>query len=278
MFPYQVTKLNDHVWQIAEVYHHPAALPMYLIVGSERAALIDTAMGLESLRTTVEEITSLPVIVFNTHVHIDHAAGNWQFDKVCMHSLEEPATHGAFPIEQRMEFIEMKCMYDPEAEKLLNYARAHMPEYHDNYPIEMISDGDVYDLGGIVLEAIHVPGHTHGSMVYVSRTDGMAFCGDSVNPRSSIAMFPGAPTVDTYAKALQRLLNMTEGINCYFGGHRLYAFTREDVKDILQCANEIVDGAKGEPYPMVVSRRGPIWGRIHWYNGKRITYQIDNVK
>ena len=278
MKPYQVTQVNDHIWQIAEVYHLPAALPMYLIVGTERAALIDTGMGLGNLRATTAEITPLPVSVYNTHAHIDHAAGNNEFDSIFMHPAEEAAARAGFPVDRRLEFIELKCMYDPAAEEILRFAQEHIAEYNPEYKIGFVEDGDKIDLGGVTLEAIHVPGHTRGSMVYVDRADKSAFCGDAVNPRSSIGMFPGSPTVKTYQEALTRLLSLTEGIEHYYVGHRLYAFTRDDVQDVLQCAKEIVEGAQGEPYPMVVSRKGPEWGRIHWYNGKRITYQLDHVK
>ena len=278
MKPYTVTRINDHTWQIAEVYHLPAALPMYLTVGSERAALVDTGMGLGCLRKTVEEITPLPVAVCNTHAHIDHAAGNNEFDTVYMHPAEEAGARAGFPVERRMEFIELKCMYDPAAEELLRYAREHITEYEPEYQINFIEDGDRIDLGGVTLEVIHVPGHTKGSIVYVNRADKSAFCGDAVNPRSSIGMFPGSPTVKDYQEALTRFLSLTEDIEHFYVGHRLYAFTREDVKDVLQCAMEIVEGAQGEPYPMIVSRGEPVWGRIHWHNGKRITYQLENVK
>ncbi len=277
MEPYQVTQVNDHTWQIAEVYHLPAALPMHLVVGSRRAALIDTGMGLGKLRATAAGITPLPVDVYNTHAHIDHAAGNNEFDRVYMHPLEIPAAREGFTIPQRLEFIELKCMYDSEAEPLLQFARKHIMPYQTDYPIEPINEGDVIDLGGVMLEPIHVPGHTAGSLVYLDRAGKNAFCGDAVNPRSSIGMFPGSPTVRDYCAALERLLSLTEDIERYYVGHRLYAFSRADVQDVLQCAREIVAGASGEPYPMVVSRRGPIWGRIHWYNGKRITYQPENV-
>ena len=278
MEPYTVKQMTEHVWQIAEVFHLPAALPMYLVVGEKQAALIDTGTGLGTLRKTTEEITGMPVSVYNTHAHIDHAGGNNEFDRVFMHREEEAGARAGFPREHRMEFVELKTMYDPEAEGLLQFARKHMLEYNPDYPIGFVEDGERIDLGGVTLEAIHVPGHTKGSLVYVERETGCAFCGDALNPRSSIGMFPGSPTVADYVKALERMLSMTEDIERFYVGHRLYHFTREDAKDVLQCAKEIVDGTLGEPYPMVVSRGTPIWGRIHWYNGKRITFQPEYVK
>lgn len=277
MKPFTVTQINECTWQIAEVYHLPAALPMYLIVGTERAALIDTGTGMDGLRQTVEEITSLPVSVYNTHAHLDHAAGNNEFDRVYMHPEEEARARAGFPLDGRVEFVELKCMYDPEREDMVEHARRHMVSYDPEYFIYYIEEGDRIDLGGITLEPILTPGHTSGSLVYLDRKHGNAFCGDTVNPRSSIGMFPGSPTVAAYVKSLEHLLEESEGIERFFVGHRLYSFTREDVEDILTCAKEIVAGAPGEPYPMVVSRKGPLYGYIHWHNGKRITFQKENV-
>ena len=280
MRPYTVTKINDDTWQIAEVYHSPAALPMYLIVGKEKAALIDTGTGMDNLRETVEEITDLPVTVFNTHTHLDHAAGNHRFDRVCMNCLEEAAARvrDGFSEEARREFVELKCMYDPEAEEIRQFALEHMLDYDPEYDIFYIEDGEEIDLGGITLTALNVPGHTFGSMVYLDRKNGNAFCGDAVNPRSSIGMFPGSPTVEMYAHSLRRLLALTPDIERYFVGHRLYSFSTQDVEDVLACAEEILAGNTGEPYPMIVSRKGPIWGRIHWHNGKRITFNENMIR
>lgn len=278
MKPFTVNRINDCTWQIAEVYHLPAALPMYLIVGTERAALIDTGTGMEGLRQTVEEITDLPVSVYNTHSHLDHAAGNNAFDSVYMHPEEEARAREGFPLEQRIEFVELKCMYDPQREAVVEHARKHMIPYNPEYDIYYVEEGDVIDLGGLELTPVLTPGHTYGSIVYLDRQHGNAFCGDTVNPRSSIGMFPGAPTVSTYIKSLEHLLEMSEGIERFFVGHRLYSFAREDVEDILMCAREIAAGVPGEPYPMVVSRRGPIYGWIHWHNGKRITFQKELIR
>ncbi len=278
MKPYTVTQINKNTWQIAEVYHLPAALPMYLIVGEKRAALIDTGTGMGNLRATVEEITSLPVSVYNTHAHLDHAAGNNEFDSVYMHPEEEVRARAGFPVEARREFVELKCMYDPKTDDLLQYMNQNMQVYDPEYYIYFVEDGEEIDLGGIKLTAILTPGHTSGSMVYVDHENKNAFCGDALNPRSSIGMFPGSPTVETYVHSLERLLALTPDVERYFVGHRLYSFSKEDARDVLACAQEIVDGAAGEPYPMVVSRQGPVWGRIHWHGGKRITFREDYVK
>ena len=278
MEPFTVTQINECTWQIAEEYHLPAALPMYLIVGTERAALIDTGTGMEGLRQTVEEITALPVSVYNTHAHLDHAAGNNEFDRVYMHPEEEIRARQGFPEEDRIEFVELKCMYDPEREPIVRHARTHMQHYDPEYDIFYVEEGDVIDLGGLKLEPLLTPGHTSGSLVYLDRKHGNAFCGDTVNPRSSIGMFPGSPTVAEYAASLEHLLKESVGIERFYVGHRLYAFSRADVEDILNCAREIVAGVPGEPYPMVVSRKGPIYGYIHWLNGKRITFQRENIR
>ena len=50
---------------------------MYVIVGPERALLIDTGFGLGDTKGLVDEITGgLPLMVVNTHNGPDHAYGN----------------------------------------------------------------------------------------------------------------------------------------------------------------------------------------------------------
>lgn len=42
-----------------------------LVIGQDKAALIETGCGIGNLRKAVEEVTDKPVMVINTHTHAD---------------------------------------------------------------------------------------------------------------------------------------------------------------------------------------------------------------
>ena len=59
-----------------------AALNTGLVVGTERALVIDTGCGPEQageILAAVRELTDLPLVVVNTHAHFDHFFGNAVF-------------------------------------------------------------------------------------------------------------------------------------------------------------------------------------------------------
>ena len=68
----EIVKLTDGVYQIKYYWLGIANVYAYLIVGSERALLIDTCYSITGIKKYVEQITTLPVDVVNTHGHFDH--------------------------------------------------------------------------------------------------------------------------------------------------------------------------------------------------------------
>ena len=54
----------------------------YLFVGTEKALLFDTGLGIGDMRQVVAELTDLEPIVVNSHTHYDHVGGNHHFSKV----------------------------------------------------------------------------------------------------------------------------------------------------------------------------------------------------
>lgn len=45
----------------------------YLLIGEERALLIDCGLGIGDIKGAVEKITDKPILVVATHGHVDHA-------------------------------------------------------------------------------------------------------------------------------------------------------------------------------------------------------------
>ena len=80
---FRAEKLFDNVTAIAGL----AGELCCLVEGSEKALLIDTLVGVGSLKAYVRELTDLPVQVVNTHGHLDHCGGNFE--------LSAPSGHWA---------------------------------------------------------------------------------------------------------------------------------------------------------------------------------------
>ena len=64
---------------------------MWLIIGPEKAMLVDTSFGVGNLKGLVDETTGgMPLIVVNTHCSPDHSYGNCQFERCYSHQLQAP--------------------------------------------------------------------------------------------------------------------------------------------------------------------------------------------
>ena len=78
---YKVEKMDGY-YRISS----PEAVFCYVVVGREKAMLIDTGHAYGDLKQAVKSITDKPLYVVNTHGHLDHTSGNAQFDeKVYIH-------------------------------------------------------------------------------------------------------------------------------------------------------------------------------------------------
>ena len=74
--------------KITRIYA-PGGEQMYLIEGTEKAALIDSGSGVGDLRAFVKTLTDRPLMVLLTHNHIDHAMGTAQFETVYISTVDK---------------------------------------------------------------------------------------------------------------------------------------------------------------------------------------------
>lgn len=131
----------------------------YLITGSKRALLVDTANGMEDLAAIVRSLTELPVVVVNTHGHGDHIYGNVFFEEAWMH----PADIGL-------------------AEMFFGYGKEDLAKRGlKPCPLKALKISQSFDLGGVQLEVVDLKGHTAGSVGLLDKAGRILYTGDGLN-------------------------------------------------------------------------------------------------
>ena len=115
---------NGSIYRFTEIYPNVfrienSAVHMDLLVGEHHALLFDTGYGFDDLHGLVRRITNLPLYVVNSHGHVDHAAGNWQFGEVFIHPADVPVCIEHNGREMRM--AEMETAVLPENFDLEGY-------------------------------------------------------------------------------------------------------------------------------------------------------------
>ncbi|MDR0819241.1 MAG: MBL fold metallo-hydrolase, partial [Oscillospiraceae bacterium] len=73
--PQPPVEVFDGVWNLT-----PGMSNSYLVVGSDKALLIDTGVGRDDLPEQIAKITDKPVSLVTTHAHGDHTGGHKFFD------------------------------------------------------------------------------------------------------------------------------------------------------------------------------------------------------
>ena len=212
-----IREVRPGVWLMDEAHEATG----YLVVGEEKACVIDTMNGYNDLHQAVRKITDKPVTVVNTHGHPDHIFGNMYFEEAYLNPADG----------------ELARMFT-ESPEFLEFAREKgrtMPPFRDIRP------GNVIDLGGRTLEVFPLPGHTPGGILLLLREDRILFTGDSVNHHLWMQL-DGCLPLHEFAKELERVMFLQDRADIILHGHA------QDADDIslLRClrdgVQEICDG------------------------------------
>jgi glyoxylase-like metal-dependent hydrolase (beta-lactamase superfamily II) len=197
---------------------------MYLVIGSERALLVDAGFGTGDLRGLVEGmIGDRPLDVVITHGHPDHIAAMGQFQdraNVYMNHRDLPMVQG---------FVE-RLGYRIDLEQ-----------------IDDLHEGMEFALGDRTLRIYEVPGHSAGHTVLFDEASGILLASDAVGsnrptiPDSLWMQFPTMPPIDEYLSSLQRFRARVAGkIGEIYGGHNDVPFVGEAYLDNLERAAQLL--------------------------------------
>ena len=128
---------------------------LYLILGKDRALLVDTGAGPVDTAVFVQRLTKLPLTVAHSHGHGDHVAGDKGFTSATLIPATVEAAQKAFGIA--------------------------------NWPDQ---PGSI-DLGDRIVDVLAIPGHHVANVAYYDRKTGILLTGDHLYPgRLYVSDFP----------------------------------------------------------------------------------------
>ena len=231
--PYTVSVIGKNIYHIQDYNSsYPAGMvigedgkfvgfnncsDMYLIVGKKKAMLIDLSNNIqwadnaaESLRQLVAERSKgREIIVTFTHNHGDHIG--------MLHAYtNDPAVKFALP------------------EKDFTALISKFPEAQCSY----FNEGYVFELGGLNVDVIEVPGHTAGSVVFNIQGHDLMLTGDAIGSGQGVWIFHEEgfrQYVDGVPHLIEWIENPANGVNKealqIFGGHYWQRIGIPEMKD-----------------------------------------------
>ncbi|MCP4202641.1 MAG: MBL fold metallo-hydrolase [bacterium] len=187
----------------------------YLIVGSERALVFDTGLGIGDMRRVAGELTDKEIVVLNSHTHYDHVGGNHAFDTVYGTDLEYTRAHAqGRSHEDIAEFVGPGWIWKetPDGFSTDGYVSRPFTISH------AIEDEQVISLGDVRIEVLLTPGHAPDSLCLLDRKRGLLFTGDTFYPAPLYAHLPGASFSD-YATTAERLAGLADSVEIVLPAH-----------------------------------------------------------
>ncbi|MFA5449375.1 MAG: MBL fold metallo-hydrolase [Clostridia bacterium] len=236
----------------------------YLVVGSERALLIDTGVGYGDLLGAVRKITDLPLEVVLTHGHIDHAGGHGQFESMYMHP-DDDIRFLKFLITKRIRRLSVRF----SLAKKLGITKKDVIKRQYKFSFKNLYEGQVFELGGKTIRVRVMPGHSKGSVVFLAEEDKLMFTGDNVCPL--LWMFvPNCTSIEEWLLTGQEIYRLSEQYRP-LSAHDNEPQTREQIGELLRYAEELI-ALKTKNSRFLRIKSYPQSGAI------RILYRTDLVK
>ncbi len=223
----------------------------FLIIGPEKAMLIDTGFGIGNLKGLVDEITGgMPLIVANTHCHFDHAYGNCQFDRCYCHEYEVEI------MNSKQDPHIWDYLFDENGKPIwLEFDRNDIIPFK-RYEVVGVPDGYTFNLGGdYEVELIWVPGHSPGHAMYLDKKNRNLMAGDGIiSMRVGISGNSPYTRLTAYRNEMVKLSKRMGEFDHIFPGHFIVDLENTVIPSIIETCDAII--ANPQDYDFTHEFRG----------------------
>jgi glyoxylase-like metal-dependent hydrolase (beta-lactamase superfamily II) len=211
---YETRRVGDDVTYIFEPFIKEFyRCNIWHVRGRERDMLVDSGMGVVSLRKHVPLVTEKPCVAVASHTHFDHIGSHHEFSDRVVHRAEAELLASPTRANTLADLYVTDDIFTrlpPEPYVSAEYSVKAAPA------LRIVDDGDLIDLGDRHFEVIHTPGHSPGGIALFERASGVLFSGDIVydGPLIEDAYHSN---IDDYVASMERLLSLP--IRIVHGGH-----------------------------------------------------------
>jgi glyoxylase-like metal-dependent hydrolase (beta-lactamase superfamily II) len=280
-FPYK--EIAPNTYEIGEF----DCASMFLLIGDEKAMLIDTGVGIGDLKGFLCKLTDKPLVVCYSHNHMDHIGGAGAFDNAHIHPKDMAgfATGGniGLSIASRIGYIKMIAKREKG-----NYPydlAVDVTEWGPQPPLYPLAEGQVIDLGNRRVTVFECPGHTAGSVVFLDENSRIMFVSDACNPNLGLGGgAPGTPDFTSIEKALvylKRLQSLHDRFDLTYNGHydfRPLGQPQEDVvlTECITICEQLIAGTANVVLKPSIFRQDAMQGTVT-VGSTKISFNPDGI-
>jgi glyoxylase-like metal-dependent hydrolase (beta-lactamase superfamily II) len=233
---FEVYKVRPGVFAIYEPRQGEEVIS-YLIVGTRKAVLFDTGLGIGNIRRVVTALTPLPVSVVNSHTHNDHVGDNWRFSEIYGMDTDFTRTSakGSRDDAQAELAPDQLCGDLPAGFDSRSYSTRPFQISH------WLHGGDRLELGGRTLEVIATPGHTTDSVSLLDAKNGLLFPGDTYYP-GPIFLYRPETDLDAYQRSVERLAALAPKLQLLLPSHNVPVADPADLARVVVAFKQVREG------------------------------------
>lgn len=243
-----IYRIGENTWQIRYFWMGLADVYMYLLTGKEKALLIDSGYSDTDAYRYVRSVTDLPVILVNTHGHMDHCGGNGDFKEAYLSEEDVPVyrqfaqgdyTRKMFQHAFDVYHIPHWIQNLPKIHKAVEAAA-----YMKTCTLLPLPEKGYFDLGDRKVYFRLTPGHTPGSIVLADEKTGILFTGDNLCEDGILLGFDHSSPLHEYRQSLDVMADLCQTFHLHHldPSHHKTDLPVSRIRDCMELCDSIIHG------------------------------------